>query len=455
MKKNEVSKNGRLSLRTRLGFGVGDFGANLVFQSTLIFLIFYFTDVFGIAAPIAGTIFLVAKAWDAVCDPVVGYCSDRTRTRWGKKRPYLLFGAIPLGVFFFLLFASPPMPPAFKPYYGMILFLLFCTFYAVVNVPYGALAASMTQDSHERSRLSGVRTFFALMGALVVAGSMKPLVALFPNQVIGFRMTAAIFGVVAVAVTYVTFFSVREVVEERDTEHYKLTDIMKTIFGNGPFLIVSLGTILHLAALGILAAMVNYYFKYNMGREAFATVAFLCIFVPAALALPLWVAVSNKLSKKAAFNMGMGLLAVALVIVYFIRDFNPVLIIVAFCLGGIGISTSFLSPWAMVPDTVEYGELKTGLRREGILYGTSFFGQKLASALAGFIAGQGLGIIGFEANKIQSPEVLEGIRVLMIFAPIVLIVAGIIVISFYPISEKMHRDIVDKLQKGREGSAAS
>jgi GPH family glycoside/pentoside/hexuronide:cation symporter len=453
MAKSATTQERSLSLGTRLGFGVGDFGANLVFQSTLIFLIFFFTDVFGIAAPIAGTIFLVAKAWDAVSDPVVGYLSDRTRTRWGKKRPYLLFGAIPLGVFFFLLFASPPMPPAFKPYYGMILFVLFCSFYAIVNVPYGALAATMTLDSHERSRLSGFRTFFALMGALVVAGSMKPLVALFPNQVIGFRMTAAIFGVVAVAVTYVTFFSVREVVVERDTEHYNLKDIAKTIFGNGPFLIVTLGTVLHLAALGILAAMVNYFFKYNMNREAFATVAFLCIFVPAALALPLWVTVSKKVSKKAAFNMGMGLLAVALCIVYFVRDFNPVLIIVAFCLGGIGISTSFLSPWAMVPDTVEYGELKTGLRREGILYGTSFFGQKLASALAGFVAGQGLGFIGFEANKVQSPGVLEGIRVLMIFAPIVLIVAGIIVISFYPISEKMHHEIVQELERNRKGSS--
>ncbi len=451
MKKTHVSQDGSLSLGTRLGFGVGDFGANLVFQSTFIFLIFYFTDVFGIAAPIAGTIFLISKAWDGISDPVVGYLSDRTRTRWGKKRPYLLFGALPLGLFFFLLFASPPIPQEYKVAYGLVMFLLVCTFYAIVNVPYGALAASMTQDSHERSKLSGFRTFFALMGALVVAGSMKPLVALFPNEAIGFRMTALIFGVIAVAVTYVTFFSVKETVQESDTERYSLKDIRKTIFSNRPFLILSLGTIFHLTALGTLAAMVNYFFKYTMGREAFATVAFLCIFVPAALALPLWVAVSKKLSKKAAFNIGMGLLAVALCVVYFIRDFNPMLLIPAFCLGGIGISTSFLSPWAMIPDTVEYGELKTGLRREGVLYGIFFFGQKLASALAGFLAGQGLGIIGFEANKVQSPQVLEGIRGLMVFAPLVFIVLGIIAISFYPISEKMHREMVGKLQKTREG----
>jgi GPH family glycoside/pentoside/hexuronide:cation symporter len=447
MKKAEFSEGGRLSLGTKLGFGVGDFGANLVFQSTFIFLIFYFTDVFGIAAPIAGTIFLVAKAWDAVSDPVVGYLSDRTRSRWGKKRPYLLFGALPLGLFFFLLFASPPIPQEYKAAYGLIMFLLVCTFYAIVNVPYGALAASMTLDSHERSRLSGFRTFFALMGALVVAGAMMPLVGLFPNQAIGFRMAVGVFAIAAVIVTYVTFFSVREVVEESDTEHYKPADIFRTIFGNGPFLIVTLGTIFHLAALGIVAAMVNYFFKYNMNKESFIPIAFLCIFVPAALALPLWVTVSRKLSKKAAYNMGMGLLAVALCIVYFIREFNPVLLIIALCLAGIGISTNFLSPWAMVPDTVEYGELKTGLRREGILYGVSFFGQKLASALAGFIAGQGLGIVGFVANKVQRPEVLSGIRVMMSFVPIALIVAGIIVISFYPISEKMHQDMVKKLKK--------
>ena len=193
--------------------------------------------------------------------------------------------------------------------------------------------------------------------------------------------------------------------------------------------------------------MVNYFFKYNMNKESFIPIAFLCIFVPAALALPLWVAVSKRLSKKAAYNMGMGLLAVALVIVYFVREFDPVLLIPALCLAGIGISTNFLSPWAMVPDTVEYGQLKTGLRREGILYGTSFFGQKLASALAGFIAGQGLGIVGFVANKAQRPEVLDGIRMMMSFVPIGLIVAGIIVISFYPISQVKHQEIVRELSR--------
>jgi GPH family glycoside/pentoside/hexuronide:cation symporter len=452
MEQTQRSAAGPLSLGTRLGFGVGDFGANLIFQSTYIFLIFYFTDVFGIAAPIAGTIFLISKAWDAVSDPVVGYLSDRTNTRWGKKRPYLLFGAIPLGVFFFLLFASPPMSQDFKPYYGLIMFLLVCSFYAIVNVPYGALAASMTMDSHERSKLSGFRTFFALMGALTVAGSLKPLVALFPSDTIGFRMVAAIFGIVAVAVTLTTFFSVRETVQESDVRHYSLKDIGRTFFGNMPFLLLSVGMIFNVTATGVMAAMVNYFFKYTMGKESFATIAFLCIFVPAALALPLWVFVSKKTSKKMAFNLGMGLMVLALGAIYFIRDFNPVLLIVAFCLGGMGISTCFLSPWAMIPDTVEYGQLKTGMRREGILYGIFFFGQKLASALAGFISGQGLGIIGFEANKVQSPATLEGIRVLMIFVPIAFLILAIITIGFYPISERMHKEIVGKLQETRKKS---
>jgi GPH family glycoside/pentoside/hexuronide:cation symporter len=448
-KKSDVLSNGRLSLGEKVGYGVGDYGANLVFQSVLIFLIFYLTDVFGVAATTAGTIFLISKVWDGVSDPMVGYLSDRTYTRWGQKRPYLLFGAIPLGISFFLLFASPPIPDQYKAHYALILFLFVCTFYTIVNIPYGALAASMTIDSHERSRLSGFRTFFALMGTLTVAGATKPLVALFSTPEIGFRITAGIYGILVAVLTYITFFAVKEKVQSKREKKYTLRTILKVIGANPPFIILSFGMILHLVALGIVAAMVNYFFKYTMDNEPFATIAFLCIFVPAALALPLWVFVSKKLSKKAAFNLGMGLLALALFAIYFIRELNLLFLIPAFVAAGVGISTNFFSPWAMIPDTVEYGQWKTGFRREGVLYGFFFFGQKLASALAGFISGQGLGLIDFVPNEVQTIETLYGIRVLTTFIPIAFIILGIIIISFYPISEEKHKKLVSEIQKKR------
>jgi GPH family glycoside/pentoside/hexuronide:cation symporter len=207
--------------------------------------------------------------------------------------------------------------------------------------------------------------------------------------------------------------------------------------------------IMHLTALGVLAAMINYFFKYVMLDADFATFAFLCIFVPAALALPLWVWMSKRLSKKAAFNAGMGLLALALVGVFFVQELNPVILLPLFVVGGVGLSTNFFSPWAMVPDTVEYGQLQTGLRREGILYGVFFFGQKMASALAGFIAGQGLGFFGFVANEAQTDQALLGIRILTTFVPIALIILGIVIISFYPIDQAMHTKILKDIENNR------
>lgn len=437
----------RVSLGVKLGYGVGDLGNNLVFQSLLIFLLFYFTDVFGIAASIAGTIFLVSKIWDGVSDPIMGYISDRTSTRWGQKRPYLLFGAPFLGLSFFLLFASPPIPDSWKPIYALILFLLVCTFYTVVTIPYSALTPALTLDTNERSNLTGYRMFCAILGSLIVAGATKPLISIFSSPLTGFRITIGIYSIFVVVIILVTFFSVREPVRQTSHENYSLTDIIKIIKSNPPFIVLTVGMILHLAAVGILAAMVNYYFKYTMDNESFTTIALLCIFVSAALALPFWVFVAKKLSKRASFNLGMGLLALMLITLFFIRELNIAVIIPIFILAGIGISTIYFSPIAMIPDTVEYSQWKTGLRREGILYSFFYFGQKLASALAGFFAGHGLGIIGFEPNKVQSIQVLEGIRIITTFAPIVLIIAGIIFISFYPIDETLHRKIVREIQQ--------
>ncbi len=446
---NQVPLESKLGLRTKLGYGVGDFGANLIFQSVLMYLMFYFTDVFGIAAPVAGTIFLVSKIWDGVTDPVMGYISDRTTSRWGKKRPYLLFGAVPLGLSLVLLFASPPMPEAWKPVYAAVTFLFLCTAYTVVNVPYGALTASLTMDSRERSSLTGFRMFSAILGTLVVAGVTKPLAEqVFSSPVVGYRVTMTIYAVLAVVFTWITFFSVKEQLQAADgSEQFKLSDIPEILKSNPPFILLSIGMIMHLGALGIIAAMVNYYFKYNMDNPAFTTTAMICLFVPAALVIPLWVWVSNRFGKKTAFNLGMGLAGVMLFALYFIRELNPILLLPVFVLLGVGISTIFLCPWAMIPDTVEYSEMKTGMRREGVLYGFFYFGQKVAAAVAGFIAGQGLGAVGFQANAAQTPEALEGIRILVTFVPILLIIIGIVFISLYPINDAMHRKMCDEISR--------
>ncbi|MBI9086365.1 MAG: MFS transporter [Desulfobacterales bacterium] len=448
----EPTVHGRLSLKTKLGYGIGDLAANLVFQSILIYLLFYFTDVFGISPSVAGLVFFLSKIWDGISDPLMGYMADRTRTRWGSKRPFLLVGAIPLGLSFFLLFTPWPLNAFWKPVYALVMLLLVCTFYTVVNIPYGALTASLTRDANERAGLTGYRMFFAISGTLVVAGATKPLVALAATPQAGFCITAGVYGFFAAVLTLVTFASVREQEEPERFEKYGLRDIWSILKSNPPFLVLSAGMVLHLTAVGIMAAMVNYYFKYCQGRESFTTVAFLCIFVSAAVFLPLWVTLSRRLDKKTTFNLGMGTLALSLGAIYFIRGHEPMLLIPAFVFAGAGISTVYLSPNAMVPDTVEYSQWKIGLRREGILYGFYYFGQKFASAFAGFIAGIGLELVRFQPNTVQSETALEGIRVLTTIVPIAFILLGIGVIHFYPIDAAFHERILAKISAAKESA---
>jgi len=455
MKNTMTAAQNRVPAGMKLGYGLGDFGANMVYQSVMLYLMFYFTDVFLIGASAAGTIFLVAKFWDAVTDPLIGFASDATKSRWGRKRPYLLFGAVPLGASMYLLFASPAIPESWKVIYGLAAFLLVCTAYTVVNIPYGALTASLTTDSHERSRVTGYRMFFAILGTLVVAGATKPLAGLFSSPVQGWRFVGLVYGIIAALFTLITFFSVRERIQT-GTEKFSPGDIRKVVLANRPFIVLSLGMVMHLGAIGILAAMVNYHFKYNFHRESFVPLVFLCLFATAAVSIPLWVYLSKKIGKKNAFNTGMLIVALSLIVLFFVKDFNMGLFIPLFIVTGIGISTMFFSPWAMIPDTVEYSEWKTGLRREGILYGFFYFSHKLAAALAGFITGLGLSAIGYlqplEINTVitaqeQGESTLYGIRLLATLVPVALIMGGIFFISRYPIDEKMHAGILEDLRR--------
>ena len=463
----------KLTVGTKIGYGIGDFPFNLAYQTTALFLLFYLTDVFGIAAWAAGTLIMASKVWDAVSDPMMGYITDHTKSRWGSKRPYLLFGAIPLGVMFFLLFYSPDFAALFgiddpakiekyKIIYVTAVFVLFCTAITIVNVPYGALTAHLTQDADERSVLTGYRMVFAILGTLFGAAATLILVDKFGftgivledgkrviNQLFGFRMMGLVYMVIIVIAVLITFFAVKERGEAEKSaaaEKVSLKDILKVIFTNRPFLILITGTILNLVAVLIMAAVVNYFFKYNLENEGMVPLAFLCLFVSAILFMPFFVWLSKKTSKKFTYNVGMGSLCCVLVLIFFFGDKNIILTLILFILAGAGMATNWLSSWSMVPDTIEYSQWKTGIRSEGVIYGAFFFGQKLPVAIAAFIAGQALKHIGFVPNVVQTPETLSGIKVLVTLIPIVFIILGIIVISRFPINAEMHKKIVEEIK---------
>jgi len=439
-------------LRTKVGYGLGDFGANLVFQTMTLFLFYYYTDVMMIGASTAGIIFLVAKLWDAIFDPMMGVLVDKTKSPWGSKRVYLLFGAIPLGITFFLLFLNPGFTGTGKIVYAAATFSLFCTLYAIINVPYGSLTASLTKNIHERSKLTAYRMSFALLGSLLVAGITKPVVSLFSTPINGFRVIGVAYGFFAAIFTLIAFASTFEKVKDFNEEKRSLREEISVITGNKPFLILAVATLLQFTAINILASMVNFLFKYNFRHEEFIPIAFLCLFVTAILFMPFWVFVSKKTSKKISFAAGMFIFAISLGLLFSIRVFNIPFMMTTLIIGGVGLSTVYLCPWAMIPDTVEYSEWKTGMRREGVLYGFFYFAQKLAVAFAGFICGIGLDIAGYIPNVIQSQSSINGIRVLTTFIPIIIILAGMTVIAFYPIDADFHRKILIEIENKSNGS---
>ncbi|MBN1689504.1 MAG: MFS transporter, partial [Dehalococcoidia bacterium] len=302
---NTVGGSEHLSLGVKLGYGIGNFAFNLAFQVVALFLIFFYTDVFMISAVFAGAIFFVSKAWDIVFDPMVGYFCDHTKSRWGKKRPYILFGSILLGISMILLFASPNLSETDRIIYGFVTFIAFCSAITVANVPYGSLTADLTLDAHERSSLSGYSMAFALAGTLAAAGATKLLVGSFADETTGFRAMGIIYAVIVVVLLMITFASVKERGLSSGEVKQPLKKDLALVVKNGPFLILTGATTLMMVGISIVGVVVNYYFKYNLQMEWMIPIAFLLLFVTAGIFLPLFVFISKIKSKKFAFNTGL------------------------------------------------------------------------------------------------------------------------------------------------------
>jgi GPH family glycoside/pentoside/hexuronide:cation symporter len=452
----------RVPRAMKLGYGIGDFAANIAFQSIALFYVFFLTDVFGISPFWTGIIFLVAKAWNAIFDPIMGYIVDHTRSRYGRKRPYLLFGAVPLGIIYAVLFFAPDLTPSdVSPYprfiWGLVTFIIFSSVISAVNVPYGALTADLTLDTNERSNVTGYRMVFAVIGTLVAAGATKPLVSLFSNalggtEAVGYRAVGFVYGAVIAVVTLITFVSVRERVAYTETDVSTTKATFSVIAGNKPFLILSAATICHITGVSTMAIVINYYFKYNLNAEDMIPAAFLCLFVTAIAFIPIFVAISKRISKKFAYNLGMGTMAASSVALFFFGGRGIPVTLAIFTVAGIGMATNYLSPWAMIPDTVEYSQWKTGLRREGIIYGFYFFTFKFSSALAGFLAGNVLAFTGYVANRPQTEAALLGIRTVLTLIPAVFIIVGIILIALFPITAEFHERMLADIRKREAGA---
>ncbi|MDR2618976.1 MAG: MFS transporter [Treponema sp.] len=448
----------RLTVRQKLGFGIFDLGGNMLFTLMSFWALKYLTDTVGLAAAWAGTAVMAGKAWDAVTDPLMGYISDRTLSRWGRRRVYLLYGAVPMCLAMVFFFTAPVyLPQPLHLVWALLALMVLNTASTVINIPYSSLTPELTSDYHEQSSLNGYRFGCAVFGTIAGAGAVQPLVQLFaspasPDPLLdrrGFSMMGLILGAVMMIVTFITFFGTREkkyTKEDLPTEGFFST--YKAVFHNKPYIILLITYALHMTGISFLTTILTYYTENVLNRGDITTIAMLLLLVTAMVFIPVSVLVSKKIGKKRTYQICFAVIASACGIIYFLGHRLPV----GFFFGlmvyaGIGVGFSYVAPFAMVPDVIGYEAAKSGERKEGAYYGMWTFISKLGTALALFVSGQILTLgkyvspVGETAAAIieqnrGSSSVFTAIRALIGPIPIVVLLAAMAVIGFYPLNGK-------------------
>ncbi|MFP4353297.1 MAG: glycoside-pentoside-hexuronide (GPH):cation symporter [Puniceicoccaceae bacterium] len=427
------------------GYTVGDLGINLNFQLIGFFLAYFYTDVFGISPVHVAGLFLAARIWDAVNDPLMGLIADRTRTRWGQFRPYLLFGAIPLNLILLACFYTPDLSEGGKVAYAYVTYFLHGMAFTAVGLPFSSISAVMTRDQQERSVIASYRMFFAVVLAMGLIGiGVRPFVALFATEQTGFFVSASILAAVSSLLLIYSFTQSKERVVLR-RKSYPLKATLSLVLKNDALMVLAAAMLLNTAVWVTANAVAIYYFKYILGNENLISV-FFAVMIPAnLLGTVLAPILTRRLGKRETFIAGSIVVALFYSSRYVLPPDALVLFFVLSLVATVGQMICAVTQWAMLPDTVEYGQWKTGIRSEGIPVAFFSFTQKAGMALAGGFAAFFLGISGYVANVDQTPEATHAIRLLFNIWPAVFSIACAIVLVLYKLSEKRYRQIMVEL----------
>jgi glycoside/pentoside/hexuronide:cation symporter, GPH family len=433
----------RLSLKTKLGFGICDWGGNLFFTIMGFYLLHYMTDVAMLSAGLAGVAAAIGKFCDAITDPSVGYLSDRTRSRMGRRRPWMFWGAIFLFFTMILQYTNPNIQSQTRLFVWMaVSYCLLTTAYTMVNIPYGSLTPELTSDFDERTSLSAFRMSFAVVGTFTGALLVLKVVGLWGGNVnAGWTGMAAIMGAWMLITAMITVFTVKE--PKRSTvEGQEVQGVLKTYaatFRNKPFILAFTTYALHICGTVIVQSSLIYYFQYIYGGSASWELAVAILLLPVIPAIWIWTALSKKIGKKWSWNLGMGLVTVAAVVIFiWARQLGPNFFYLMMAIAGLGLSTNYVMPFAVVPDAVELDYANNGIRREGAFYGVFNFMNKVGAALAILITGQVINAFGYKALAEQTEASKLGIQLLVGPIAAVFFIGGVVVFSFYPITRKYY-----------------
>ena len=446
----------KISVREKVGYGIGDAAANFIFQTMLVFQLAFYTDTFGITAAAAGTLFLVVRVFDAIFDPMMGVVADRTNTRWGKFRPWVLWTAVPFGIMGFLTFATPSFGAQGKLIYAYVTYILLMMVYSANNLPYSALSGVITGDLGERTSLSSYRFVFAMSAAFVIQGLALPMVNYFGqgDSAKGYQYTMGIFSMLAIVFFVITFLTTKERVRPDPSQQSSIKQDFADLTRNGPWIAMFLLTIFIFITLAMRGGVMLYYFKYYLGREdlfsLFNVFGLGATIVGVVGSTPL----AKKYGKRDVFIAGLSVTVVLTGLFFLVpRTAIPA----AFALEMLRqLAYGFTIPllWAMMADVADYSEWKNRRRATAIVFSAIVFGLKAGLGFGGAIGGWVLSAYGYVPNVEQTERALQGIRLTASLFPAVTFLISVVCLVFYKIDRNQEVQITTELAERRKAWAA-
>ena len=450
----------RLPFREMLAFGCGDFASVLYWQTFMRYLPYYYTDIFGITAGALGTMLLVSRIWDGVNDPIIGMLADRTESRWGKFRPFILFGCVPFAIFGVLTFTTPDLGMTGKLIWAYLTYNCLMMLYTTVNIPYTALMGVMTSNPVERTRLSSIKFIFAFSAGMVISATLLPMVTALggdKNPQLGWQLAFAVVGVVAIGFFLVTVFGTKERIKPAPDENTSVLRDLKYLVTNNAWVLLLCTTLTWILFIAVRSSVSAHYFKYYLyngspetplnflGRSFTLDVllsSFNTLGQAASVGGVLMVSfIAARFPKKGLFIALFVLQIVNYTAFYFLQPGQLGAIFILEIVGSFFGAPLPVLMWAMYADTADYGEWKSGRRTTALVFSASTMSQKFGWAIAAFLAFQLLQFVGFKANEIPSEAVKGSLVSLMSIYPAVLGVLSIIIFLFYPLTEKKMTEI--------------
>ena len=459
----------KLPFKEKFFYGFGDLASVLYWQTFMLYLTYFYTDVFLIPAAAAATLFVVSRVWDGVNDPMMGMIADRTKTRWGHFRPYLLWICVPFAVVGVLTFTVPDFGPQGKLIWAYVTFILIMMLYTAINIPYTALLGVITGDSNERTSVSSFKFIFAFSAGIIVSATLLPMTKALggDNPAKGWQLTFIIYGIAAIIFFLIAFQGTHERVQPPKTQKSSVKQDLYELITNKPWLILLATTITFILFVAVRSSVTVHYFKYIIGTKsltlpfigqdtydfntlvsAYNTVGQISSLI--GVLLVSWFA--KKLGKKKAFVVIFIVAIISTGAIYLLTADQIGLLFFLQVTGSITGGPLSVIIWAMYADTADYGEWKRGRRTTGLIFSASTMSQKFGWAIGAYVALSLMSQVGFVPNETQSPESLNGLLLLFSVIPAVFGVLSIIILLFYPLSDKRVDEIVAELDQRRKQS---